>query len=319
MNLNREVVVVGSVNADHRIEVEALPLPGETVLGGPVTLFAGGKAANQSVALARLGRAVSLVGAVGSDAAGRRLLDGLRAEGVDVGCLRQAEDVPTGQAVVLVDPHGENSIVVSPGANARVGAEEIRAARQRLSSAAVVLAQLEIPVAAVLEAARLAAGTFVLNPAPAAQLPQELWRHVDVVVPNRGELARLCGAEVPGDTAEVVRLARELPCERVVVTLGGRGAVVVEGPEATLIPAPAVTAVDTTGAGDCFCGALADGLAGELPLPEAAAFAVRAASLNVRQMGAQTSMPTRAQVEAFAAPSTGGLSTDTPSTDEEAT
>lgn len=318
MSRDGDIVVVGSVNADHRIGVETLPLPGETVLGGPVTACAGGKGANQAVALARLGRPVSLVGAVGSDAAGQRLRDGLRTEGVDVSGLRQADDVPTGQAIVLVDPHGENSIVVSPGANAEVSAETVERARQRLSSAAVVLAQLEIPVTAVLAAARLTTGTFVLNPAPAAELPPELWRQVDVVVPNRGELARLCGAEVPRNTEDVARLARALPCARVVVTLGAQGVVVRDEEEVTAIPAPAVTAVDTTGAGDCFCGALADGLAGGLSLTEAAAFAVRAAALSVRQRGAQSSLPTRAQVEAATTPAADGASADHPFRIEEA-
>lgn len=304
-----DAVVVGSVNADQRIEVGTLPLPGETVLGGPVASLPGGKGANQAVALARLGRRVAMVGAVGSDTVGARLLGDLEAEGVDVTHLRSVEG-PSGQAVVLVDPHGENCIVVSPGANDQMDADGVRAARDVLAPAAVVLAQLEIPVDAVREAARLTTGTFILNPAPAGPVPEDLWTDVDVVVPNRGELARLCGAVLPHSAEDIVRLARALPCDRVVVTLGSRGAVVVDGPDVTVVPAPAVAAVDTTGAGDCFCGALADGLAGGLGLAGAAAFAVRAAALSVLQAGARTSMPTRERVDAFSAdtPATTGTS-----------
>ncbi|WP_344441289.1 ribokinase [Kitasatospora nipponensis] len=306
-----DVVVVGSVNRDLVIEVDALPAPGETVRGGPAVRLGGGKGANQAVAVARLGRSVALVGAVGTDGDSEALRAELAAEAGDVGRLA-AVDGPPGHAVVLVDRRAENCIVVSPGANARVGVAAVEAAGALRTAAAVVVAQLEIPAAAVVAAARLARGTFVLNPAPApssaAELPQELWSLVDVLVPNRGELARLCGvAEASLAGAELARSAAGLPCERVVVTLGAEGALVRDGEQVELIPAPAVRAADTTGAGDTFCGALAVGLAEGRTLTEAARFAVRAAAVSVTRTGARTAMPTRAQLAAGSAGSAGSV------------
>ncbi|MFI9273905.1 ribokinase [Kitasatospora sp. NPDC052896] len=302
-----DIVVVGSVNLDQVIEVPALPAPGETVLGGPVTRLGGGKGANQAVAAARLGAGVALVGAVGRDPDSDWLRTELAAEGVDVSRLA-ALDGPPGHAVVLVDRRAENSIVVSPGANAQLTPAAVAAAGPLLGAATVVLAQLEIPPAAVLEAARHARGTFVLNPAPApapaSGLPPELWPLVDVLVPNRSELARLRGVPdaAVADPAAVARLTAGLPCARVVVTLGGDGVLVREEGAVTVLPAPVVRAVDTTGAGDTFCGALAVALAERRTLTEAARFAVRAAALSVGHTGARTGMPTRAALDRATAP-----------------
>lgn len=294
-----DVVVVGSVNLDQVIEVESLPVPGETVQGGPIIRLGGGKGANQAVAAARLGCSVAFVGAVGTDTDSAQLRAELLAEGVDLTRLA-AVDGPPGHAVVLVDRQAENVVVVSPGANARLDAAAVEDAGELLDGASVVVAQLEIPLPAVLAAARLAGGaTFVLNPAPApAGLPDELWPLIDVLVPNRTELARLCGVpdsalRAPG---EVARLAAGLPCERVVVTLGAAGALVRDGARTELIAAPTVRAVDTTGAGDTFCGALAVALAEGRGLADAARFAVRAAALSVERTGARTAMPTRARL-----------------------
>ncbi|MGW0735524.1 ribokinase [Streptomyces sp. NPDC002851] len=291
-----DVVVIGSVNEDHRIPVENLPSPGATVRGGAVERLAGGKGANQAVALARLGRSVGFVGAAGTDTAGDRLLAALAAEGINTSHVRRVAG-PSGRAVVLVDPHAENCIVISPGANAHVDAAAAQRSSNWLNTAKVVVAQLEIPVETVLEAARRTSGTFILNPAPVAELPPELWQHVDVVVPNRGELAQLCTAEIPESAVEVEKLARQLPCRRVVVTLGSHGALVVDGPQSRLVPAPLVDAVDTTGAGDCFTGALADALASGHRLVEAATFATHVAAVSVRRIGGQAAMPTRGELD----------------------
>jgi len=294
-----EVVVVGSVNTDVRIRVDVLPRPGETVLGSDPETLPGGKGANQAVALARLGRRVALVAAVGDDKDGEWLRDRLRGEGVDVTHLVTVPG-PTGRAHVFVTPSGENSIVVSPGANASMSRELVQSAASLLGTAAVTLAQCEIPVDAVTETARLAGGRFVLNPAPAVALNEEIWARTDVLVPNTPELARLAGVDGADEgTPTLSRLAAGLPCPRVVVTLGSAGALVVE-PEAVLsIAAPLVTAVDTTGAGDCFCAALADGLVDGLELRDATARAVRAGALSVQRRGAQDSAPTRAELEAL--------------------
>jgi ribokinase len=281
------IAVVGSVNLDIVIGVERHPAPGETVLGGDRTDLPGGKGANQAVAAARLGRRVSIVGRVGADAAGRGLRDGLRAEGVDVEHLREDPDAPSGVALIAVAPDGENTIIVSPGANGRVGPEDVQGASGLLGEAAVTLLQLEIPEDAVRAAAHAAGGTLVLNPAPARELDGDVLERVDVLVPNRGELELLAG---PGDPADA---ARRLAGPRaVVVTLGADGALVVDGDHVEHVRAHPVEVVDTTGAGDAFCGALADALARGALLTEAARWGVAAAALSVTRSGAQEGMPT---------------------------
>jgi ribokinase len=282
------VAVVGSINLDVVVAVERHPRPGETVIGGDRRELPGGKGANQAVAAARLGARVAMVGRVGDDAAGARLRDGLAAEGVAVEHVAVDHDAPTGMALIAVDAGGENTIVVSPGANARVGPEDVERARDVLAEAAVTLIQHEIPPEAVRAAIAAAGGLVILNPAPARALVAS----VDVLVPNRGELEALAGRS--GDPAQ---LAGALPDARaVVVTLGADGALVVEGDRATTVAAPSVRAVDTTGAGDAFCGALAQALAGGAALAEAVEWAVAAAGLSVTREGAQGGLPTREQM-----------------------
>jgi ribokinase len=277
------IAVVGSVNLDVVVPVGRHPAPGETVIGGDRAELPGGKGANQAVAAARLGAEVALVGRVGAGDAGRRLRSGLAGEGVGVEHVREDPDAPTGMALIAVDEAGENTIVVSPGANARVGGGDVRAAGELLAGAAVTLVQHEIPVSAVQAAVGAAGGTVVLNPAP-ARAPVS---GVDVVVPNRGELAALAG---PGPPAEA---AARLQARAVVVTLGAEGALVVEDGRAEAIAAPRVEAVDTTGAGDAFCGALAEALARGAALVEAARWAVRVAAVSVTRPGAQGGLPRR--------------------------
>jgi ribokinase len=282
------IAVVGSINLDVVVEVERLPAPGETVIGGDRRELPGGKGANQAVAAARLGAAVALVGRVGADDAGRRLRDGLAGERVDVTHVRQDPEAPTGMALIAVDAAGENSIVVSPGANARVSPGDVEAASDLLAGAAVTLLQHEVPDEAVAAAITAAGGTVMLNPAPARALAGP----VDVLVPNRGELEMLTGR-----TGDPVELARGLQgAAAVVVTLGPEGAVVVEGQRAERIPAPHVEAVDTTGAGDAFCGALAQAVADGAALVEAARWAARAAAVSVTRLGARGGMPGREDV-----------------------
>jgi ribokinase len=301
-----EIVVIGSANADLVTRVERLPAPGETVLATGYAEHPGGKGANQAIAAARLGRAVSFVGVVGDDEHGALLTEALVAEDVDVANLRRLSGVPTGRALVLVDDAAENSIVVVSGANAEVRPDDVAAAAAALRGAAVAVAQLEIPLEAVRAAAGHAAGRFLLNPAPARPLDAELLDRVDVLVVNEGEFARVTGVEV-GDGAEdfADRVGQAgLRCA-VVVTLGGRGAMVCENGQVTVCPAPPVTVVDTTGAGDCFVGALADALARGRSLPDALHWAVAAASLSTQSLGATTAMPTSAEVEALLARSNG--------------
>jgi ribokinase len=282
------VVVVGSINLDIVVAVERHPAPGETVIGGDRRELPGGKGANQAVAAARLGAATAMVGRVGADEAGRRMRDNLEREGVGVASVREDDEAPTGVALIAVDARGENTIVVSPGANARLDARDVEAAREVLEGAAVTLVQHEVPPAAVRAAIARAGGTVVLNPAPARSLDGA----VHVLVPNRGELEALAGR---GGDPEA--LARGLAGARaVVVTLGAQGALVVEGERAERIAAPEVSAVDTTGAGDTFCGALAQALAEGAALVEAARWATRAAAISVTRAGAQGGMPRRGEL-----------------------
>jgi ribokinase len=226
---------------------------------------------------------VAFVGRVGADDAGRRLRDGLASEGVDVAHVIVDPDAPTGVALIAVDGTGENTIVVSSGANARVSPADVEAAREVLGGAAVTLMQHEVPEDAVAAALAAGGGTLVLNPAPARPLVDA----VDVLVTNRGEHEALVGCG--GDPVE---LARALPLAgAVVVTLGSEGAVVVEGERVERVPAPKVEAVDTTGAGDAFCGALAQALDSGAELVEAARWATRAAAASVMHPGAQSGLP----------------------------
>lgn len=300
-----EVVVVGSLNLDVSVAVAQLPAPGETVLGGDALWSPGGKGANQAVGVSLLGRRVEMIGCVGADEPGQQLLDNLGA-GVGHQHVAVLEDVSTGIATIAVDSHGDNQIVVSPGANARVAGAHIDAASVELGSALVVLSQFEIPLASVLAAAKQTNGTFVLNPAPAPRdldeegrvLLADLLAEVDIVVPNQGELAALLGEPSAPSLDDVGAQARRLASSgpKVVVTLGEQGAMVVDTEQAVHVPAVVVDAVDATAAGDSFCAAVADALCGGADLVDAVKWAVEVASVTVTRRGAQRSLPTRAEV-----------------------
>lgn len=299
-----EVAVVGSANLDLVVEVAAIPVPGETVLGGDLRRIPGGKGANQAVAAARLGRRVAILGRVGDDASGTMLRQALTSAGVDTTNLHTTGGTPSGTALIAVGEDGDNAIVVSPGANSRLSAADVAEAAETLGTSAVVLLQLEVPIEAVAAAIRSASGTVVLNPAPAPTepLPGDVLDGVDVLVPNQTELAVLAGhaglsAIGDVDAGTAVALARGLPVASVVVTLGAAGAMVVTGAEAVHVPAPRVTPVDTTAAGDAFCGALADALADGTDLVSAAEWAVRVGAAATLRPGAQPSLPTRAEVD----------------------
>lgn len=291
-----EVCVVGSANLDIVVPVERHPVAGETVLGGDHLRISGGKGANQAVAAARLGRRVAFVGRVGDDAAGAELRSALDADGVVTDFLATTPDVPSGIAMISVGPDGDNAIIVSPGANAHLDLDDIERAAPVLAQAAVTLLQLEIPVDAVTEAAEAAGGRVILNPAPAQALTSRLLESVDVLVPNETELALLSGAPVATTFDEIVDQARLLPASRTVVTLGAQGALLVDEADVHHQPAPQVRAVDTTAAGDSFCGALADVLAEGGSLHDAVAWGVMVGAATTLRRGAQTSLPTAAEV-----------------------
>ncbi|UQS23883.1 ribokinase [Amycolatopsis thermalba] len=290
-----QVVVVGSANVDLVVDVPRHPGGGETILGGDLRRTPGGKGANQAVAAARAGGAeTTFAGALGTDESAELLLTSLERAGVRTDLVSRV-DAPTGTALITVSPDGENAIVVAPGANARL---ELTAAQvERIAHADVVLAQLEIPLGTVraAAAARRPGAVMALNAAPSRDLPADLWDALDLLVVNEHEAADLAHTDgTPEDLAKVL-LERVLA---VVITLGADGSLVAERDRPTVrVPGIRVEAVDTTGAGDTFCGVLAAGLARGLALPEAARLAGVAAALAVTRPGAQDAVPTAAEVE----------------------
>ena len=286
------VTVVGSLNEDVVVTVDRLPGRGETVVGSAIAVLPGGKGANQAAAAGRLGTGVHMVGRVGDDPAAGRQLAALADARVNVGRVQRTAGLPTGTATIPVEAgSGENLIVVVPGANGELTPDDVDV--ESVHRAGVLLLQLETPLATVAHAAAVTRGTVVLNPAPPQPLPAELLARVDVLVPNEHELRRLAGAADDLSTpAELAALARELPVPTVVVTLGAQGALLVpaEGPALLQAPPP-VQVVDTTGAGDCFCGALSSALDRGEALPEALRFAVTAAALSTTGPGARGGLP----------------------------
>ncbi|CUR55228.1 PfkB domain protein [metagenome] len=289
--------MVGSANLDLAIGVLRPPARGETVLGGDPVRGPGGKGLNQAVAAARLGLRTGFVGAVGDDDAGALLLGVLRAEGVS--SLVSTVAVPTGLAVVLTDEQGDSTITVSPGANARVDAALVWAVEE-VAAARAVLLQHEVPPSAVRAAAERCTGLFVLNPAPGRIVDPDVLARVDVLVPNRHELAVLAGASTPPQDADAAALARRLQVRgTVVVTLGADGCVVVE-PDGTTyaVAARPVRVVDTTAAGDSFCAGLVHGLLRGDTMLESVRWATRVAGQTVGVAGAAVSTPRLDEVPA---------------------
>ncbi|MCX4530464.1 ribokinase [Streptomyces sp. NPDC002596] len=297
-----DLLVVGSANADLVIGVERRPAPGETVLGSDLAVHPGGKGGNQAVAAARLGARTALLARVGDDAHGRLLLESQREAGVDTGGVLVG-GAPTGVALITVDPSGDNSIVVSPGANARLTPDDIRAAADLLAGARVVSAQLEIPLETVAEVARTRppGARFVLNPSPPAPLPDDVLAACDPLVVNEHEARFVLGASAGPGPEDWARALLALGPQSVVITLGADGALVADGRTDAVarIPSPRVDAVDTTGAGDAFTAALAWRLSVGEDIATAAAFAVRVGAAAVTREGAQVSFPTAEEVSAL--------------------
>jgi len=296
------ILVVGSSNTDMIIKVQRIPQPGETILGGEFALAAGGKGANQAVGAARAGGAVTFIARLGRDMFGDQALAGFVADGINVKHVVRDPAAPSGVALIFVARNGENSIAVASGANARLAPADLQRAQAAFRRAAVVVLQLETPLPTVTAAVKLAAragARVILNPAPARPLPASLLRHVYLLTPNESEAQLLTGMAVHSEAAAAraadALLARGV--QNVILTLGARGAFVA-GPQARgRVPGFKVRPVDTTGAGDVFNGALAVALAEGKPLLEAARFANAAAALSVTRLGAQTSVPTRGEID----------------------
>jgi len=307
--MTSRVVLVGAVNTDLVIAAAHLPAPGETVVGGGLQTFGGGKAANAAVAAARVGASVSLIGAVGADDPGKRALAELANDNVDTSWVALLDDEPTGAALIVVDANGENQIAIGPGANGAVSAEHVRTALATLlPTTDVVLVSTEIPIAAVsaaIEAATTAAVQCVLNPAPVIPGLDDLLALGPIVTPNEIELrdlAHTVGTEiVPANEDEILRSLQKINEQTqspVIVTLGGDGcAVRLADGEVHRIPARSTNdVVDTTGAGDTFNGVFAARLAAGDAMMTAISTAVIAASLSVSAVGARPGMPTAATI-----------------------
>jgi ribokinase len=294
--IDMDVLVFGSLNADIVFRTKRLPLTGETVMGEDLQRFAGGKGANQAVAAARLGAKTVMIGSVGDDADGEWLVNGLDSEGIDTSRVRRL-DAPSGTAAILVDADGNNQIVVSPGANRRLWEEN----PWDDCHPKVALTQNEIPLdAAVRFLGTTSAKWRIWNPAPAVALTGALRADANVLVPNESEAGLLLRHPDMAPEEAAKRLSDQ-GFEHVIITLGAGGALYHDGVELTRFAAPAVKAVDTTAAGDVFCGALAASLSFGRTMSDSITFAVRAASISVTRIGAQASIPNLVDVQAIEA------------------
>jgi len=300
------VMVIGSSNTDMVVKAPRLPVGGETVTGTNFVMAAGGKGANQAVAAARLGAEVAFLARLGPDMFGDQALDGYRREGIRTELIVRDARQHTGVALIIVDDEGENLIAVAPGANLRLKPEDVDRAAGHLRAAQVLLLQLEVPLETVRRAVLLANASgvpVVLDPAPAPDQPldQELLSGVTYLTPNETEAQRLTGIEVVDEDSARAAAARllELGARHVIVTLGAKGALVADREQALLVPARRVEAQDSTAAGDAFNGGLAVALARGLDLADAVREACLVATLSTTRLGAQPSLPTGEELDAF--------------------
>lgn len=299
-----QIVVVGSSNMDLVVRSPRIPVVGETILGEDFIMTPGGKGANQAVAAAKLGAEVYLVARLGQDVFAEQSLSNFEKEGVRTEYIVRTSDAPSGVALITVDRAGDNVIVVAPGANQKLSPQDIQEARGAIVSSGALVAQLEVPLETVQFAARLAHESnvpVILNPAPAQKLDTELLAMVDVLTPNETEAEILTGVKVT-DENSARKAARELMergVKAVILTMGSKGFLLSEDQGTGFVPAIKIHTVDATAAGDAFTGALAVGVAQGESLFDAALFANYVAALSVTKMGAQSSMPTRREVESF--------------------
>jgi ribokinase len=300
--MSTPIYIIGSSNTDMVVKAERLPAPGETILGGTFLMNAGGKGANQAVAAARLGGNVTLVANLGNDLFGQHAYEQFKKENIHVQFITFDDHHPSGVALINVDAQGENCIAVAPGANGNLTPDLLNSFFDFVTAPAIVLIQLEIPISTVEYIIKHCSANSIpvmVNPAPANRLSDEAWKHVFAITPNETETEFLTGIMVTDDES-AQKAAQEFHkkgINNVILTLGKRGAYWSDGKNHGIVTAPAFTVSDTTAAGDCFSGALAVALAEKKSLAEAVQFACISASVSVTRMGAQSSMPTRHEVD----------------------
>jgi ribokinase len=302
--MGNRIVVVGSSNTDMIIKVPHVPVPGETIIGGTFSTAAGGKGANQAVAAARAGGDVTFVARVGEDMFGQKAKDGFVKDNINVDHVLNDKDAPSGVALIFVGEDGENSIAVASGANANLSPSDVEVAGDAISSADILIMQLETPLETVQKAATIASENgvkVILNPAPACELSDDILSRVSILTPNESEAELLTGIKVESekDAAAAADALMAKGIETVIVTMGPKGAFVVTADSKELVGGFSVKAVDATAAGDVFNGTLAVAMAEGKPLKEAVKFANAAAALSVTKLGAQPSAPTREEIEKF--------------------
>lgn len=291
----KPVVIIGSINLDTVLRVERIPLAGETVLARSMERYAGGKGANQAVAVSRMGARVQFIGRVGADEAGDFMLGSLRESGVDTDAVETSADAPTGVAIITVSDDGENCIVVNPGANALVDEDQLVRCEGLVSGASYCVFQLEIPIQTVfagIRRCRALGVQTVLNPSPSAPIPDDVLSYVSLLIVNQSEYAFLAG-----DEADPVAFVREKGIQDMIITMSASGLQYVNADGANFYPAVQAEAVDTTGAGDCFLGALVTMLAEGRTMDKSIIIAMKAAAIAVTRSGAQRSMPFRYEIK----------------------
>jgi ribokinase len=295
------IYVIGSSNTDMVVKADKLPMPGETVMGTNFLMNPGGKGANQAVTAARLGSNVTFVAKVGNDLFGRQALQQFQRESINTSFVTIDTEHPSGVALIGVDAKGENSIMVAPGANSYLDVKIVDQALGSTNGTAILLMQLEVPISTVefaIAKANSKGWKVILNPAPVTPMDPSALKHLFLITPNEFEAEMLTGIRVTdlGTAEQAAKKLHQLGIPNIVITLGPRGAYLHTESIAMLVPAPPVTAVDTTAAGDCFNGALAVALSEGLQIDKAVSFACKAASISVTRMGAQSSLPSRKEV-----------------------
>lgn len=301
-----KLVVLGSINADHVLNVRQFPQPGETVMGSQYNIAFGGKGANQAVAAGRSGADISFIACVGSDDIGEQVRQQLASDNIDIGAIEAIADTTTGVALIFVNAEGENVIGIDAGANHALTPDYLQRYQQHIVEASALLMQLESPLASVIAAARIAHDhntAVILNPAPACELPDELLSLVDMITPNETEAEKLTGVKVSTaeDAARAAGVLHAKGIATVIITLGSKGVWLSQGGEGRSVPGFKVNAVDTIAAGDTFNGALVTALLEGRPMDQSVRFAHAAAAIAVTRAGAQSSVPWRSEIDDFLA------------------